>query len=129
MRRQLQIVFVQMPRSPALEARIRRAANDLETFFDGIVSCRVSVGAPHRHRHQGRLYHVVIEVGVPGMRIVVGPSPDEQTSHVAAHVAVRDAFRAARRRLEDYVRRARDAKPSPPSGAPDERDRLEPFAG
>jgi hypothetical protein len=118
-----------MPRSPALEARIRRAVSDLETFFDGIVGCRVSVAAPHRHHHHGRLYHVVVEISVPGMRIVVGRSPDEQTSHIAAHVAVRDAFRAARRRLEDYVHRLRDAKPSTQLDAPDERDELQPLAG
>jgi len=124
MRRPLQIVFLQMPRSAALESRIRRAVSDLEAFFDGIVSCRVSVGTPHRH-HQGRLYHVVIEIGVPGTRIVVGRSPAEPTSHIAAQVAVRNAFRAARRRLEDHVRRTRDVH----SGAPDEPNRLQPLVG
>ena len=109
MRMPLQVVFLRLPRSPALEARIRRAVHDLERFFDGIVSCRVSVEAPHRHHHQGLLYRVVVEIGVPGTRIVVGRSPDEHTTHVAAQVAVRDAFRAARRRLEDYARRTRGA--------------------
>jgi hypothetical protein len=111
MQTQLRIAFHGMPPSPALEARIRRLANDLESLFRGIVSCRVSVQAPHRHHHHGQLYRVGIEIGVPGARVVVGRSPGAHASHADAQVAVHDAFRAARRRLaarrplETYVRR------------------------
>jgi ribosome-associated translation inhibitor RaiA len=99
-----QITFHQLPPSEALEAHIRDRIDDLETLFDGIVSCRVSIDGPHRH-HQGGLFRARIELGVPGDRIVVGRSPDENAAHVDAHLAVRDAFRAARRQLDDYVRR------------------------
>ena len=72
-----------------------------------IVSCRVLIEAPHRHHQQGRLYRVRIEIGVPGEHIVVGRSPDEDSAHADPHVAVRDAFRAAKRQLEDHVGRLR----------------------
>ncbi len=98
------ITFHQLSPSEALEAQIRDRIDDLETLFDGIVNCRVSIDGPHRH-HQGGLYRVLIELGVPGDRIVVGHSSDENAAHADAHVAVRDAFRAARRQLEEYVRR------------------------
>jgi cold shock CspA family protein len=103
----LQITFHQMSPSPALEADIRRRAQQLEEFFDRIVSCRVLVEAPHHHHHQGRLYRVRVDLGVPGEHLVVGRSPDEHGAHEDAHVAVRDSFRAARRQLEDYVRQQR----------------------
>lgn len=103
----LQITFHQLEPSPALEADVRKWVDELEKFFDRIVSCRVLIEAPHRHRHQGRLYRVRIEIGVPGDRIVVRRSPDEHAAHFDAYVAVRDAFREARRQLEDYVRRLR----------------------
>ena len=101
----LQITFRDFPPSPSLEERTREWVAELETFFDGIVSCRVSIEAPHRHHHQGRLYRVRVELGVPGERIVVGRSPDEHAAHADPYVALRDTFRATRRRLEDYVRR------------------------
>jgi cold shock CspA family protein len=50
---------------------------------------------------------VRIEIGVPGDRIVVRRSPDEHAAHLDPYVAVRDAFREARRQLEDYARRTR----------------------
>ena len=105
----LQITFHQLPPSPALEADVRRSVDELEKFFDRIISCRVSIEAPHRHHHLGRLYRVCVEIGVPGEHIVVRRSPDEHAAHFDPHVAVRDAFREARRQLEDYARRMRGA--------------------
>jgi hypothetical protein len=99
MQTQLRIAFHGMPRSAGLEARIRGLANELESVFKTIVSCRVSVQAPHRHHHLGQLYRVAIEIGVPGARVVVGRSPGAHASHADPQVAVHDAFRAARRRL------------------------------
>jgi ribosome-associated translation inhibitor RaiA/cold shock CspA family protein len=101
------ITFHQMDHSLALETDVRDRIADLESHFGRIVSCRVSIEAPHRHHHQGRLFKVLVDIGVPGHRIVIGRSPDEHTAHADAYVAVRDAFRAARRQLEDYNRRRR----------------------
>ncbi len=103
----LQITFHQLPPSPALEADVRKWVDELATFFDRITSCRVLIEAPHHHHHQGRLYRVRIAVAVPGDLIVVGRSPDEDGAHADPYVAVRDAFRAARRQLEDHVSRLR----------------------
>ena len=108
-----------MPPDPAIEDDVRRWVDELETVFDRIISCRVLIEVPHHHSHQGRHYHVGIEIGVPGDHLVVTRSPEEHAAHEDAHVAVRDAFRAARRELEDYVRRMRgDVKQhaGPPHG-------------
>ena len=82
-------------------------AEIIQRFFDGIVSCRVSIEAPHRHQHQGGLYRVTVDIGAPGAHIVVGRSPDAHAAHADPYVALRDAFRAARRRLQGYARRLR----------------------
>jgi ribosome-associated translation inhibitor RaiA len=104
MKTPLQITFHQLPTSPALEADIRAWVEELDGLFDEIVSCRVVVEEPHRHHHQGRLFRVGVELGVPEQRLVVGRSPGADHSHEDAHVAVRDAFLALRRQLEHYVR-------------------------
>ena len=105
MKRPLQITFRGLPPTPTLEARVRASVDELETLFDGIVSCRVSIETPHRHHHKGALYRVRVDLGVPGRHIVVGRSPDEHAAHADPYVAVRDAFRAVGRKLEDYARR------------------------
>src|SRR6476620_11336740 len=50
----LQISFPNMDPSPAIEAVVREKAAKLDRFFERIVSCDVTIEAPHRHRHAGQ---------------------------------------------------------------------------
>ncbi|MGC2199561.1 MAG: HPF/RaiA family ribosome-associated protein [Stellaceae bacterium] len=109
MQQPLQITFRHMETSDALAARIRQRAEELEHFFDGIISCRVVVECRHPRQQQGNLFRVHVDLKVPGREIVVGRDPEAHHAHADAHVAVRDAFDAARRLLEDYVRDRRGA--------------------
>lgn len=103
----LQITFRHMDPSPALEERIRGRAEELDQFCERITSCRVVVECRHRHQQQGKLFSVSIDLTVPGREIVVGREAGANHAHEDAHVAVRDAFDALRRRLEDHVRQRR----------------------
>ncbi|HEV2300760.1 MAG TPA: HPF/RaiA family ribosome-associated protein [Stellaceae bacterium] len=104
----LQISFRHMGASPAIEARIKSRVAELERLFDRIVSCRVAVECRHPRHQQGNLFRVRVALKVPGREIVVGRDPAAHHAHEDAHVAVRDAFDAARRLLEDHVRKTRD---------------------
>ena len=103
----LQITFRDMPPSAAIEARVREQAAEFEQFYDRIVSCRVVIETPHRHHHQGRLYGVRVDLSVPGREIVVGREPTQHHAHEDVYVAIRDAFDAAKRQLENHARRER----------------------
>ena len=104
----LQVAFKGMEPSPALEARIREKAMRLERFAPDITRCRVTVEAPHRHHRHGRLFEVHVEVtAARGEAVATRSRPDDHT-HEDAHAAVRDAFDAAVRRLEDLVRQRSD---------------------
>ncbi len=103
----LQITFHDIDPSDAIEARIRERAAKLEEFYDRITSCRVVVEAPHRRNHKGRLYSVRIDLALPGAEIVVNREPQLNHAHEDVYVALRDAFNAAQRRIQDYVRRRR----------------------
>jgi ribosomal subunit interface protein len=111
----LQISFRNMDPSPAVEARIREKAAKLERFHDRIVSCTVVVEAPHRHHHKGKLYSVHVNISVPGKDVAVDRAKPIDHAHEDVYVAVRDAFDAAVRRLEDHVKRKRDSAKSPAS--------------
>ena len=103
----LQITFRQMEPSPALETRVRELAQRLDRFSSQIMSCHVVIEAPHRHQHQGKLYEVRVDLTVPGSEIVASKQHSERHSHEDVHVALRDAFRAVRRQLENYERERR----------------------
>jgi cold shock CspA family protein/ribosome-associated translation inhibitor RaiA len=133
----LQISFRNMKPSEAVEARVREEVAKLETFYQGIMHCRVVVELPHRHHKSGDLYHVRIDMTVPGAELVVKREPSLQASlrqvdtekqsksyeahaaHKDVFVVIRDAFKEARRQLQDYARRMRGqtkAHVSQPSG-------------
>ncbi|MBK5199638.1 MAG: HPF/RaiA family ribosome-associated protein [Methyloceanibacter sp.] len=115
----LQISFRNMDPSPAVEERIRQKAAKLERFNDRIMGCTVVVEAPHHHHHKGKLYNVRIEISVPGKDIVVDHAKPIDHAHEDVYVAIRDAFDAATRRLEDQARKMRGSVKShttPPHG-------------
>jgi hypothetical protein len=93
-----------MDRSAALVADIKGHVESLSHFYEGITDCRVTVQAPHRHHHKGHRYKVVIQISVPDDTLVVSHEDESSPAHEDCYVAVRDAFRSARRQLQDYAR-------------------------
>jgi len=115
----LEITFRNLGRSEAIEAEARERALELERFVPEIISCRVTIEAPHRRKRKGKLYRVLVDVRVPGAEIVACRDPDKDSSHEDVYVAMRDAFDAARRQLEDRIRIARGkvkSREGPPRG-------------
>jgi len=103
----LQITFRHMDPSPALEARIRELAARFDKFSAHIMRCRVIVEPLPHHAHQGALYDFRIEITLPDEEIAIRRAHPADHAHEDPYVALRDAFRAARRKLEDYERRRR----------------------
>jgi len=112
----LQITVRGTDHSEALETHIRDKVDKLEEFFDQITSCHVVVELPHKHHQQGKQFNVRIDIGVPGSEIVVNRDHAEDV-----YVALRDAFDAAKRQIEDYSRKIRgDVKTHQPKNRPGE---------
>lgn len=99
----LKITFLGIEKSEAVEAKIRQRAAELDQFSPLLQRCEVWVDAPHGHHRKGYLYNVRIRATVSGEELDVDRQPDEED----VFVAVRDAFDALRRRIEDHLRRYR----------------------
>jgi cold shock CspA family protein len=100
----LEIQFRNMDASEAVAAAARDHVAKLEQLADSIVSCRVAIEAPHRHHQQGNLYTVTIDVRFAGGEAIANRAPDANHAHEDVYVALRDAFKAARRQLQDRMR-------------------------
>jgi ribosomal subunit interface protein len=98
----IQITFRGMEGSAALEAAIRDRAGKLERIHQHLMSCRVVVEEEARHKSQGRQFVVRLDIKVAGGEVAINREHSED-----AFVAVRDAFDAARRKLEDLAQRQR----------------------
>jgi ribosomal subunit interface protein len=95
----LQITLRNLAKSDAVEQQIRKKAEKLDRHHGHIVSCRVVVEIPSRHKHQGKEFVVRLDIKVPGSEIVVN-----HDHHEDLYVALHEAFHAAQRRLEDHAR-------------------------
>lgn len=101
------ITFRGMGTSPSVEASVRRWAERLDHVFDRIVRCAVVIEVPHKSHRHGQTFHVRVEVVIPARTISVDRDPGRDPGHEDVYVAIADAFRAARRQLQDHARIAR----------------------
>jgi len=83
-----------------LRDEIASMAGRLDHFCERIMRCRVTATGPGRHAHGP--WALRITMTVPGRDLVVTRQSGETLGE-----AFREAFTAASRRLEDYVRRRR----------------------
>lgn len=105
----LSVTFKGMGSSPAIESDVAHQVEKLERRFGRIMSCRVVIEAPHRHHRRGRLYNVSVDLKIPGHEIAANSTGPKNHAHEDMHVAVRDAFAAVMRRLQDHVRKEQGA--------------------
>jgi ribosomal subunit interface protein len=101
-----QITFRGISSSEAIDNRLRKQIEKLEKYYDRIMGCRVMVETSHR-RHHGNLYHIRIDLTVPGGELVVNRTPPEHQEHEDIYTAIRDAFGTAERELKEYAQRQR----------------------
>jgi ribosome-associated translation inhibitor RaiA len=96
----LTLTFRHVPRSAALEARVRESVQRLERVNDRIAQCHLTVEGPEKPTDAAGRYAVKIELSVPGARIHADNlrQDDEQQRDVFS--AVRDAFDDAKRQLQ-----------------------------
>ncbi len=116
MKQPLNIIFRDMPPSTFVEEKIREKAAILDKYYDRIMACRVVVELPHSHHNKGKLFHVSVDLTVPEGELVVNRAPAKHHAHEDVYVAIRDAFDAAKRRLQHYAEKRRgDVKKHQPA--------------
>lgn len=114
MQRPLKITARNFTLNAAFEAEIKDKVAALDSYYDRISGCEVTVGAPVKHHRKGGPFEVHIRLTVPNKELVVNHQFEGELS-----AAIREAFDAIRRQLEDHVREMRgDVKahePLPPA--------------
>jgi hypothetical protein len=100
----IQITFLGMPRSTSVESQVQRWVARLEKVFGRVQRCATFIELPHHHGRKGQTFRVRVELVVPGDNIIVSHDAGIDHTHENVYVALADAFRAARRQLQDHAR-------------------------
>jgi hypothetical protein len=121
----LRTTFRRVRGTEALESQIRKRVDKLEAYSSSILGARVLVELAERHHRDGNHVHARINLALRGETLVIDQRVSTRPTararadqkvrkqheiardHRRAGVAIREAFEAARRRLQDFERRRR----------------------
>ena len=108
----VEIEFQGLEPTDELRSCVDRHIAALEERFGRITSCRVAVKGPSERHRKGGAFDVSIRLSLPqGREVDIGRSegrpevPETDNRLLDPMVAVNDAFKRARRRLQDQARR------------------------
>jgi len=107
----VQVTIRDFPHSQAIESHIRKKAEKIHNLQHAN-HCKIVVTIPQKHKHQGKLYCVRIDLTVPGKEIVVNRQLDEDV-----YVAIRDAFNALSRQVKNHMHKRRGEVKTHPNEA------------
>jgi cold shock CspA family protein len=100
-----QIEFEGVQSSPQLQASIDQHLAELESRFGRLTAGRVVVKGPGERHQTGGRYQVSIRLALPdGREVNVGRTPKQDERYADLTFAIDNAFRRARRRLQDQAR-------------------------
>jgi ribosome-associated translation inhibitor RaiA len=101
----LRITFQNTPSSDAIRQLIEEQADHLEQFFGRMTACHVVFKVPDGNHRTGVPYEVAVHIKMPGGTTVdIDRTPSLDERFADPQFAVTDAFRRARRRLQDRAK-------------------------
>jgi len=101
-----EIEFQGMTATAAVKDAVEKHVAELEQRWGRVTACRVVVKAPGQHHRTSGLYEVHVHLALPeGREVNVERTPTADERHSDLTFAIDDAFKHARRQLQDQVRR------------------------
>ena len=91
------VTYRDLDTSDALNAIISKRLRKLERYCSDIKHSRVVLDSPHNHKHKGKEFRATVEIDIKGSPINVCQNDP------SIHVAVRDAFDVAERKLKSHA--------------------------
>ena len=102
----VQLDFQGIEAKPDLRSAVNRHIAQLEERFGRVTAGRIVLKGPGGHHRSGGLYEINIRLALPeGREVNIGRTPQGDERHADLAFALNDAFKRARRQLEDQVDR------------------------
>ena len=102
----VEIDFQGMEARPDIRSVIAEHVSELDRQYGRATACRVVLKAPGGHHRTGGLYEVNIRMALPnGREVNVDRTAQADERHSDLTFAINDAFKRARRQLQDQVSR------------------------
>ncbi|MDR3468172.1 MAG: HPF/RaiA family ribosome-associated protein [Xanthobacteraceae bacterium] len=104
----LELEFQDLTATPEIRKLIAAQVDILEQRYGRVTACKIVVKGPGNRHHTGGLNEITIRLALPhGHEVNVGRTPKADERHADLTYAINDAFKRARRQLQDQARRMR----------------------
>jgi ribosome-associated translation inhibitor RaiA len=105
----IEIAFQHYEPSEDVRAEIAKQAKRLEKFSDRITSCHVAIAGTQTRHRQGEQFKIDIRIAMPERHdVIVTKTHGDAPEREHPLVAIREAFDAAVRQIEDVASEMRD---------------------
>lgn len=102
----VQIDFQGMEAKTEIRGAIAKHVSQLEERYGRVTAGRVVLRAPGGHHRTGGLFEINIRLSLPeGREVNVGRTAPDDERHSDLSFAINDAFKRARRQLQDHSHR------------------------
>ena len=102
----VELDFQGMDAMPAIRDSINKQIAQLEERYGRVTAGRIVVKGPGAHHRTGGLYEINIRLALPdGREVNVARTPHADERHADLNFALNDAFKRARRQLQDQIDR------------------------
>lgn len=110
MQTQVEIDFQDMAATPDVQDTVVRHLQEFEDRFGRITAGRVILKGPGGHHRTGGLFDINIRLALPeGREVHVGHTRQDDERYADLDFAINNAFKRARRQLQDQVRKLQGA--------------------
>lgn len=100
----LKIQCLDFTESPSITSAVESHLESLKKTNSQIMSCHVVISKPHRKQHHGNTYQVKLRLHMAGKQIIIDKDSGKNHAHEDIYIAIRDAFLAAKRKVEEFSR-------------------------
>lgn len=101
MKSAVDVVYRDLASSTAINETITKKIEKLNRYTDQIVHSRIVLDTPHNHKHKGKQFRASLEIDLKGSPIAI--TQDNES----IHLAIRDAFITAERKIKQLSARQR----------------------
>ncbi len=104
----VEIDFQNLTATPEIRAAIDQHLAELEARYGRVTACRIVIKGPGEHHRTGGLFEINIRLALPDAREVnVSRTTQSDKRAVDLNSAIANAFKRARRQLQDEIDRMR----------------------
>ena len=106
----LEVSYRDLEPSDLIRNLVEEKFRKVERLYPDLTGCHIMIEQLNQRHQSGNLYHVRIDLFLPGKELVISSSAHDKSARQDLYQTIVDAFETAHRRLDEYLEKRRARK-------------------